>query len=62
MKNLLYIPYDNNLKHVSFDITNMYTNISNNEIPVIIQKLCTTNNVNSTTQTEIIHLCDIILN
>ena len=62
MKDLLSNPYNNNLKLASFDITNMYTNIPTDELPVIIQNHCTRNNINMTTQTEIIHLCDIILN
>ena len=61
MKDLLHIPYDTDLKFASFDITNMHTNIPTNELPDIIRNLCTKkNNVNITTQTEIIHLCDII--
>ena len=62
MKDLLDTPYDANLKLASFDITNMYTNIPTNELPNIIQNLCTTNNINPTAQAEIIHLCNIILN
>jgi hypothetical protein len=62
MKDLLDIPYNNNLKLASPDITNMYTNIPTNEIPVIIQNICTTNNINLTKQTEIIHLSNIIMN
>jgi hypothetical protein len=38
VKYLLHIPYDKNLKFASFDITNMYTKIPTNKLPVIIQK------------------------
>ena len=37
MKDLLSNPYNKNLKLASFDITNMYTNIPTNKLPVIIQ-------------------------
>ena len=40
MKAVLDIPYDTDLKFVSFDITNMYTNIPTNELPDIIRNLC----------------------
>ena len=50
MKDLLDIPYDDNLKLASFDITNTYTNIATNELHHIIQNLCSTNNINPTTR------------
>jgi hypothetical protein len=62
MKDLLDSPCDINLKLASFNITNMYTSTPTTEIPVIIQNPYTTNKVNLTTQTEITHLCVIVLN
>ena len=41
MKDLLDIPDDNDLKFASFDITNIYTNITTNELHYIIRNLCT---------------------
>ena len=58
---LMDIPYENNIKLASFDITNMYTNIPTNELPNIILNLCNNNYINPTTQPEILHLCSKIL-
>ena len=49
MKDLLDIPYDNNIKLASFDIMNMYTNIPTDELLNIIQNLCSINYINTTT-------------
>jgi hypothetical protein len=62
MQDLLDIPYDTDLKFASLDITNMYINIPTNELPLIIRTLCTKYNINQTTQTKLIQLCDVILN
>ena len=62
MKDLTNIPYDNNIKLASFDITNMYTNIPTNDLPNIIHYLQSINYVNPSTQTEILHVCSTILN
>ena len=48
-ENLSDIPYDNNIKLASFDITNMCTNIPTDKLPNIIQNLCSINHINPTT-------------
>ena len=50
MKGLSDIPYDNNIKLATFDITNIYTNIPTEKLPIIIQNLCSINHINQTTQ------------
>ena len=62
MKDLSDIPYDNNIKLASFDVTNMYINIPTDKFPNIIQSLCSINHINPTKQSEILHLCSVIIN
>ena len=62
MKDRSDIPYDNNIKLASFDIMNMYTNIPTEKLPNIIHNLCSVNHINPTTQSEIQHLCSLMIN
>jgi hypothetical protein len=41
------MPYDQNLKLASFDITNMYTNITKHDLITIINKICQNNYVDN---------------
>ena len=61
MEDLKNIPFNNRLKLASFDISNMYTNIPTQQLPDIITYLCKQNYVNHLTQTEILKLCNTIL-
>ena len=45
MNGLLEIPYDQNLKFLSCDITNMYSNIPTNELIKIIDVMCTQHDI-----------------
>jgi len=40
MRDLLEIPFDKDLKLVSFDITNMYSNVPVNKLIKIIELMC----------------------
>jgi hypothetical protein len=40
MKDLLEIPFDKDLKFVSFDIMNMYSNVTVNQLIKIIELMC----------------------
>ena len=61
MEDLNNIPFNNELKLASFDISNMYTNIPTQQLPDIITHLYKHNNIDHTTQTEILKLCDTIV-
>ena len=55
MYDLCDIPFDKDLEFVSFDITNIYTNVPVTELIKIIEVLCEQND-------EIIKMCKILLN
>ena len=61
MHDLMDIPYKNDLKFASFDITNMYTNTATRELTDIINYLCIHNNIDWTKQTELQKICNITL-
>ena len=61
MYDLQEIQFDNNLKLISFDISNMYTNIPTNELTKLIQYMCTHNDINTTLQNELLQQCNTIL-
>ena len=61
MEDLNNIPFNNELKLASFNISNMYTNIPTQQLADIITHLCKHNNIDHTTQTEILKICDTIL-
>ena len=61
MHELQEILFDNDLKLVSFDISNMYTNIPTNELTKLIQYMCTHNDINTTLQNELLQQCNTIL-
>jgi hypothetical protein len=46
---------------MSFDISNMYTNIPTNELTAVIQHMCTQNDINKTLQNELLQQCNTIL-
>jgi hypothetical protein len=54
-------PFTDDLKFVSFDITDMYTNIPTQELTDIINHPCKQNNIHPTTQTELKKICNMIL-
>ena len=54
MNDLNEIPFDNELKFVSFDISNMYTNIPTNELIEIIENMCKRNGLERTIYNDII--------
>jgi len=55
------IPYNDNLRLASFDISNMYTNIPTNKIPTIITEICKNLNTSKTVKNELIKLTRMIL-
>jgi hypothetical protein len=55
------IPFEKDLKFVSFGITNMYTNIPPQELVEIIKIMCKQNDLNKITYNEIVKICDIII-
>ena len=61
MHDLIDIPYTNNIKLALFDITSMYTNIPANDLTDIIHHLCIYSNTDTTIQTELQNICNIIL-
>jgi hypothetical protein len=61
MEDLLQIPYSDNLRFASFDISNIYSNIPTSKLPQLITSLCNQNNVNKKTSREITKLTRTIL-
>jgi len=57
---LFDIPYDQNLKFASFDITNMYTNIPTSELVTIIDITCQNNYIENSAKSDIIKLTKTI--
>lgn len=53
MKDLLEIPCDKYLKLVSFDITNMYSNIPTKDLIQIIDLICNQNDIKEQLKKEI---------
>jgi len=54
------IQFDQDLKFVSFDITNMYSNIPITELIKIIKIMCKQNVLNIEIKTVIIKMCNIL--
>ena len=61
INDLKEIAWNKNLHVASFDISNMYTNIPTDHIPTIIHRLCNHHNIDTHTQSELLHLCQLIL-
>jgi len=53
------IPYDQNLRLASFDITNMYTNIPTYDLATIIKEICKNNQIDPNIIEDIIKLTTI---
>ena len=60
MNNIRDIPFNKDLKFVSFDITNMYTNIPITEIIKSIEITCKQNDLNIKIKNKIIKICKIL--
>jgi hypothetical protein len=56
----LEIPFDKALKFVSFDITNMYSNITVKELFEIIELMCNQNGLNKELKCEILKPCKML--
>jgi hypothetical protein len=54
-------PYIQNLRLASFDISNMYTNISTSEIPHLITKICDYQNTTNQTKQELLLITKAVL-
>lgn len=52
MKDLLEIPFDKDLKFVSFDIKNMYWNVPVKELTEISELMCNQNDLNKESRCE----------
>ena len=61
MHHLQGIQFDNYLKFVLFGISNMYINITTNDLIDIIQHMCTHNDINIILKNELLQLCNTIL-
>ena len=61
MNDLTDIPYDQNLKLASLDISNMYSNIPTKEVLKIITILCEKNNVDTKTTQDITRIAQTLL-
>jgi len=56
------IPYNQNLRLASFDITNMYTNIPTHDLATIIKEICKKNHIDPNIIEDIIKLTTTITN
>ena len=61
MHDLQRIQFEDDLKLISFDISDMYINITTNELTNIIHHMCTHNNINITLKNELLQQCNTIL-
>ena len=61
MNDLYEIPWNQDLYMASFDIQNMYMNIPTDQLPQIINILCSYNNVNPQLRLELLQLCNVVL-
>jgi hypothetical protein len=61
INDLKEIPYDQNLRLSSFDVTSMCTNISTSELVTIIDKACQNNYVENSLKLDIIKLSKTII-
>jgi copper oxidase (laccase) domain-containing protein len=60
MQDLLEIQFHKNLKLVSFDITNTYSNISVKDLLEIVEQMCSQNGLNKELRYEIMTFCTIL--
>ena len=61
INDLLVIPYDQNLKFVSFDITNMYSNVPTNELIETTYIICDKQGISEEMKHEITKISQIII-
>jgi hypothetical protein len=61
IQDLADIPFDSYLHFVSFDITNMYTNIPNEKLVNIIDSLCKEHFIHDKLRNEIIKISQLII-
>jgi hypothetical protein len=61
INDLTDIPYDQNLRLASFDITNMYTNIPTNKLIDIINSVYNNNYIEGNLKHDILKLSKIIM-
>jgi hypothetical protein len=61
MNDLNEISFDNELKFVLFDISNMYTNISTDELTEIIENMCKQNGLDQTIHNDIMKICKLVI-
>jgi hypothetical protein len=60
IEDLHEIPYDQNIRLASFDITNMYTNIPTHDLMTIIKEICQNNQIDINVQEDIMKLTKTI--
>jgi len=58
---LLNIPFDPNLQFVSFDITNMFSNVPTEDLINIINSMCDKHNINDKLKHKLINISNIII-
>ena len=58
---LLEIPYDQDLKFASFDISNMYSNIPTNELIKVIDLMCDQHDIKEEPKHEIMKISQILI-
>jgi hypothetical protein len=61
MSDLREIPFDQNLKIASFDITNMYSNVPTGELTKIIDLMCNQNDIKEQLKYEIMKISQILI-
>jgi hypothetical protein len=61
INDLLEIPYDQNLKFASFDITNMYSNVPTNELIKTTDVMCEKHGISEELKHEIMKISQIII-
>ena len=61
MNDLNEIPLEKDLKFISFDMTNMYTNTPTKELIKIIENMCKQSESDQTIYKEILNTCKLII-
>jgi len=61
MKELHEIPFDRNLKLVSYDMTNMYSNVPTKNLTEMIKLMCNQNDINKELRHEIRKFREVLI-
>jgi hypothetical protein len=61
MKDLRAIPYDRNMKFASPDLTNLYSNVSTNELMMILRNIYENTNIERDTARDIMKIAQVLI-